>query len=135
METISGFEFHSGKEFAERVLAGLRQITPSKSARFTIMFSFCFDSEEFVRDYVDLLNAIGWDAKVNSDADNLKPWCIRTSRLLTADKKVLRKFGKYAAMALNEMEGVFEMWGAICLDTVEQQPKRRGWLSKFFHRN
>lgn len=130
MEANTGFEFKNAKEFAKHVLERMRKITPSKTAKFTIMFSFCFDSEEFVQDYATLLTTLEWDVKVTNDTEAPKPWTMRISRLTTSDKKVLKQFGKYAAMALNEMDGVFEMWGAVCLDDVDGMVQKKSWFSR-----
>lgn len=134
MDTNAGFEFRDGKQFAEHVYSALANIAPAKGSRFTVMFSFCYDSEEFVRDYAAMLATINWDAKVTHDAEAPKPWVIRMSRPMVADKKILRQIGDIAAMSQEEMKGVFEMWGAVCISGHEDKPTQRGLLSRLFGR-
>lgn len=132
MNTNAGFEFRNGKEFAEHVLEALSKISASRRARFTVMFSFCYDSEEFVRDYAAALETINWEAKVTHDAEAPKPWVIRISRPMAADKRVLRQIGDIAALSQEEKRGVFEMWGAVCISSDEEGTTQRGLLSRLF---
>ena len=132
MNTNTGFEFSNGKQFAEHVLKVLSTISPSSKARFTVMFSFCYDSEEFVRDYAAALETINWEARVIHDPQAPKVWVIRMSRPMTADKKVLRQFGDIAAMSQEEKQGVFEMWGAVCISGNEGAATQRGLISRLF---
>lgn len=129
-----GFEFRDGKQFAEHVIKALTAISPEKGARFTVMFSFCCDSEEFVRDYAAMLETINWTAKVAHDPEAPKPWVIQMSRPMTADKKIHRQIGDIAAMSQEEMKGVFEMWGAVCISSGGETSAKKGLLSKLFGR-
>jgi len=132
MNTNAGFEFRNGKEFADHVLKALSRVSASKGARFTVMFSFCYDSEEFVRDYAAALETINWEAKVAHHPEAPKPWVIRMSRPMAADKRVLRQIGDIAAVSQEEKRGVFEMWGAVCISGDEAATTQRGLLWRLF---